>query len=281
MKPIHNHLKNKVAVITGGGGVLCGSMARELANHGMKIAILNYPKEFGDRTAEDINKKGGEAISVFCDVTKKDIVEQARDEVVEVFGRVDLLINGAGGNHPEGTTTNEVYHEQDIADPEIRSFFDLTHDGFNHVFNLNLMGTLLPSQIFTEELLKTKGSIINMSSMSAPSPMTKVPAYSAAKAGIDNFTQWMAVHFGKTGIRVNALAPGFFLTEQNRALLTNEDGSYTERTLKILSQTPMEKLGKPEDLYGALLWLADDTYSGFVTGISIPIDGGFMAYSGV
>ncbi|WP_017472991.1 SDR family oxidoreductase [Amphibacillus jilinensis] len=281
MRPIHSQLNGKVAVITGGGGVLCGSMARELAEHGMKIAILNYPKTFGDQTATAIKKKGGEALSILCDVTKRENVEQAKNAVVEAFGRVDLLINGAGGNHPEGSTTNEVYDQEDIEDPEVRSFFDLTQAGFNHVFNLNLMGTLLPSQVFTTELLRTKGSIINMSSMSAPSPMTKVPAYSAAKAGIDNFTQWMAVHFGKTGIRVNALAPGFFLTEQNRRLLTHEDGSYTERTKKILSQTPMDRLGKPEDLHGALLWLADDSYSGFVTGISVPIDGGFMAYSGV
>ncbi|SEN88429.1 NAD(P)-dependent dehydrogenase, short-chain alcohol dehydrogenase family [Amphibacillus marinus] len=281
MTPAHVNLKGKVAVVTGGGGILCGSMARKLAEYGVKIAILNYPKEFGDKVAEDINAHSGEAISVLCDVTDREIVEQAKAEVVQAFGKVDLLINGAGGNHPEGSTTNEVYAKEDVSDSEVRSFFDLTQKGFNHVFNLNLMGTLLPSQVFTHELLKTKGSIINMSSMSAPSPMTKVPAYSAAKAGIDNFTQWMAVHFGKEGVRVNAIAPGFFLTEQNRRLLTNEDGSYTERTEKILSHTPMQRLGKPEDLHGALLWLADDTYSGFVTGTSIPIDGGFMAYSGV
>src|SRR5690625_2742442 len=281
MKPKHTNLEGKVAVVTGGGGVLCGSMARELAKHGMKIAILNYPKEFGDKTAEDINNAGGEAISVCCDVTKPDIVNQAKDEVVEAFGQVDLLINGAGGNHPGGQTTNEMYDEADLDNEDIRTFFDLSLEGFNHVFNLNLMGTLIPSQVFTKELLKTKGSIINMSSMSAPSPMTKVPAYSAAKAGIENFTQWMAVHFGETGIRVNAIAPGFFLTEQNRDLLTNEDGSYTPRTTKILSQTPMNRLGKPEDLHGVLLWLADEDYSGFVTGISVPIDGGFMAFSGV
>ncbi|WP_440896930.1 SDR family oxidoreductase [Amphibacillus sp. Q70] len=281
MTPTHTNLTGKVAVVTGGGGVLCGSMARELAKHGMKIAILNYPKEFGDQTAEDINNNGGEAISVFCDVTRLELVNEAKDEVMKVFGRIDLLLNGAGGNHPEGTTTNERYQVEDIADEGVRSFFDLTEEGFNHVFNLNLMGTLIPTQVFTKELLKTKGSIINMSSMSAPSPMTKVPAYSAAKAGIENFTQWMAVHFGTTGIRVNAIAPGFFLTEQNRQLLTNADGSYTPRTTKILSQTPMNRLGKPEDLYGTLLWLADEEYSGFVTGISIPVDGGFIAYSGV
>ncbi|WP_067837922.1 SDR family oxidoreductase [Amphibacillus sediminis] len=281
MGSTHPNLAGKVAVVTGGGGVLCGSMARELAKHGVKIAILNYPKEFGDQTAQAINQSGGEAISIFCDVTKKEVVEQACVEVIEAFGQVDILINGAGGNHPEGSTTNELYSEKDIDDPEVRSFFDLTPAGFNHVFNLNLMGTLLPSQIFAKELLKTKGVIINMSSMSAPAPMTKVPAYSAAKAGIDNFTKWMAVHFGETGIRVNAIAPGFFLTEQNRRLLTNEDGSYTARTIKVLSQTPMKRLGKPEDLHGVLLWLVDDTFSGFVTGISVPVDGGFIAYSGV
>ncbi|PXW90919.1 hypothetical protein DES38_10751 [Streptohalobacillus salinus] len=281
MTGIHEQLKGKVAVVTGGGGVLCGSMARELARHGMKIAILNYPKEPGDLAAADIIAQGGEAISVYCDVTDRSVVETAKQEVLKQYGRVDLLINGAGGNHPEGSTTNETYNEKDVADPDIRSFFDLSMKGFNFVFNLNLMGTLIPSQVFTDELIKTEGSIINMSSMSAPSPMTKVPAYSAAKAGIDNFTQWMAVHFGEAGVRVNALAPGFFLTEQNRTLLTNADGSFTPRTEKILSQTPMKRLGKPEDLHGVLLWLADKTYSGFVTGISVPVDGGFMSYSGV
>lgn len=281
MKATHDNLKGKVAVVTGGGGVLCGSMAEELAKQGMKIAILNYPKEPGDEQAEKINQAGGEAISVYCDVTNREVVEKAKEEVLEAFGRVDLLLNGAGGNHPMGSTTNETYDPKDVDDEEVRSFFDLTLDGFNFVFNLNLMGTLIPSQVFTKELIKTEGAIINMSSMSAPSPMTKVPAYSAAKAGIDNFTQWMAVHFGETGVRVNAIAPGFFLTDQNRQLLTNPDGSFTPRTEKILSQTPMKRLGTPEDLHGVLLWLADDAYSGFVTGISVPVDGGFMSYSGV
>ncbi|GEM04585.1 putative oxidoreductase UxuB [Halolactibacillus miurensis] len=277
----HHALKGKVAVVTGGGGVLCGNMARALGRQGMKIAVLNYPKEPGDIVASEINDAGGEAISVFCDVTNREVVEAAKKEVLEAFGQVDLLINGAGGNHPEGSTTNETYHKEDVTDEAIRSFFDLTTEGFDFVFRLNLMGTLIPSQVFTDELIKTAGSIINMSSMSAPSPMTKVPAYSAAKAGIDNFTQWMAVHFGETGIRVNAIAPGFFLTEQNRSLLTNEDGSYTERTEKILSQTPMKRLGEADDLLGTLLWLIDKNYSGFVTGISVPVDGGFMAYAGV
>lgn len=277
----HQALKGKVAVVTGGGGVLCGNMARALGRQGMKIAVLNYPKEPGDIVADEINQAGGEAISVFCDVTNREVVEAAKQEVLQAFGQVDLLINGAGGNHKEGSTTNETYQKDDVTDDAVRSFFDLTMEGFDFVFRLNLMGTLIPSQIFTDELIKTEGSIINMSSMSAPSPMTKVPAYSAAKAGIDNFTQWMAVHFGETGIRVNAIAPGFFLTEQNRRLLTNEDGSYTERTEKILSQTPMKRLGEADDLLGTLLWLIDKNYSGFVTGISVPVDGGFMSYAGV
>lgn len=277
----HQALKGKVAVVTGGGGVLCGNMARALGRQGMKIAVLNYPKEPGDVVAGEINEAGGEAISIFCDVTNREVVEAAKQEVLEAFGQVDLLINGAGGNHPEGSTTNETYRKEDVTDDAVRSFFDLTTEGFDFVFRLNLMGTLIPSQVFTDELIKTEGSIINMSSMSAPSPMTKVPAYSAAKAGIDNFTQWMAVHFGETGIRVNAIAPGFFLTEQNRTLLTNEDGSFTDRTEKILSQTPMKRLGEADDLLGTLLWLIDKNYSGFVTGISVPVDGGFMAYAGV
>lgn len=277
----HQTLKGKVAVVTGGGGVLCGNMARTLGQQGMRVAILNYPKEPGDAVAAEINSAGGEALSVFCDVTNRKIVEQAKEEILQAFGQVDVLINGAGGNHKEGSTTNETYHPEDVTHKDVSSFFDLTTEGFDFVFRLNLMGTLIPSQVFTEELIKTKGSIINMSSMSAPSPMTKVPAYSAAKVGIDNFTQWMAVHFGETGIRVNALAPGFFLTEQNRTLLTNEDGSYTNRTKKILSQTPMKRLGEADDLLGALLFLLDDNYSRFVTGISLPVDGGFMAYSGV
>ncbi|MGM0523561.1 MAG: SDR family oxidoreductase [Bacillota bacterium] len=277
----HQALKGKVAVVTGGGGVLCGNMARALGRQGMKIAVLNYPKEPGDVVAREINEAGGEAVSIFCDVTNREVVEAAKQEVLEAFGQVDLLINGAGGNHPEGSTTNETYRKEDVTDDAVRSFFDLTTEGFDFVFRLNLMGTLIPSQVFTDELIKTEGSIINMSSMSAPSPMTKVPAYSAAKAGIDNFTQWMAVHFGETGIRVNAIAPGFFLTEQNRTLLTNEDGTFTERTEKILSQTPMKRLGEADDLLGTLLWLIDKNYSGFVTGISVPVDGGFMAYAGV
>ncbi|MCD7035126.1 SDR family oxidoreductase [Metabacillus sp. GX 13764] len=278
MSGMHEALKGKTAVITGGSGVLCSEMARELARHGMKIAIMNRTAEKGKQVADEIRHAGGEATAYAANVLDRESLTKAKEEIIETFGSVDLLINGAGGNHPDAVTDHEVFESV----PGGKSFFDLDEHGFTTVFATNFTGSFLASQVFGKALLDAESpSIINLSSMSAYSPMTKVPAYSAAKASINNFTMWMAVHFAETGLRVNAIAPGFFLTDQNRSLLTNEDGSYTARSEKILAGTPMKRFGKPEDLLGTLLWLADPAYSGFVTGITVPVDGGFMAYSGV
>lgn len=277
-------LSGKTAVVTGGGGVLCGAFAKAIAACGAKVAILDLRKEAADKVADEIVKQGGSAMGVAANVLEPESLIGAEKTVKEAFGPCDILINGAGGNHPKGTTTKEYLFPEDLKKTAegLTTFYDLDPQGIGFVFNLNFIGTLLPTQYFTKDMAAAgKGTIINVSSMNAFTPLTKIPAYSGAKAAVSNFTQWLAVHFSRVGIRVNAIAPGFFLTDQNRSLLTNDDGSFTERANKILGQTPMQRFGEPEELLGTLLYLIDDGASGFVNGAVIPVDGGFAAYSGV
>ena len=284
MNTTHSSLSGKVAVITGGGGVLCSAMARGLATDGVKIAILNRTAAKGEAVAQQIRDAGGEAISLAANVLDRASLEAARDEVKQRWGGCDILVNGAGGNHPRGTTATETWlgASTTAVTTGPGSFLDLDEAGFRAVFDLNFMCTLLPTQVFLPLLLGRPGStVINVSSMGAYRPMTKVPAYCAAKAALNNLTNWMAVHFAEAGLRVNAIAPGFFSTEQNKALLWNADGTPTPRAKKIVDHTPMRRFGKAEELVGALRWLCDDTASGFVTGAVIPVDGGFSAFSGV
>jgi NAD(P)-dependent dehydrogenase (short-subunit alcohol dehydrogenase family) len=280
--PLNVDLNGKVAVVTGGGGVLCGCFAKAIAKSGAMVAVLDLKKEAADKVAEAIIADGGKAIGVMANVLDKASLLEAKRIVNDEFGTCDILINGAGGNHPKGTTTKEYFELGDEDNENLISFFDLDPAGVEFVFNLNFLGTLLPTQVFAADLIGKKDAvIINVSSMNAFSPLTKIPAYSGAKAAVSNFTQWLAVHFSKVGIRVNAIAPGFFLTNQNRTLLIDENGEYTERSKKILSQTPMNRFGEKEELLGTLLWLLCPEASGFVNGVVIPVDGGFSAYSGV
>ena len=274
--PFKVDLSDKIIAVTGAGGVICGEFARALAACGAKVALLDINFDAAKKIADEI---GDNAIAVRCDCLNKDSIIAAKENIEEAFGKVNFLINGAGGNNPRATTDNETMSPE--TDTEIKNFFKLEESGIKFVFDLNITTAFLVTQVFAEAMVKTGGNIINISSMNAYRPLTKIPAYSAAKAGISNFTQWLAVHFAPCNIRVNAIAPGFFVTNQNRALLYNEDGTPTARTGKILAATPMKKFGEIDDLLGALLWLADDTASGFVTGTVIPVDGGFAAYSGV
>ena len=274
--PFKVDLKNKICAITGAGGVICGEFARALAACGAKVALLDINFDAAKKIADEI---GDSAIAVRCDCLNKDSIIAAKENIEEAFGKVNFLINGAGGNNPRATCDNETMSPE--TDTEIKNFFKLEESGIKFVFDLNITTAFLVTQVFAEDMVKTGGNIINISSMNAYRPLTKIPAYSAAKAGISNFTQWLAVHFAPCNIRVNAIAPGFFVTNQNRALLFDEKGQPTARTAKILAATPMKKFGEISDLLGALLWLADDDASGFVTGTVIPVDGGFSAYSGV
>jgi len=277
-------LRGRVALVTGGGGVLCGHMAKALAKAGAAVAIADLRQERADDVAAEIVAAGGKAIGVACNVLDREQLESANVAVEEKLGPIDILINGAGGNHPKGTTSKEYLFPEDLesAVEGVTTFYDLDPDGVQFVFNLNFLGTLLPTQAFTKNMAKSgSGVVINISSMNAFTPLTKIPAYSGAKAAVSNFTQWLAVHMSKVGVRVNAIAPGFFLTDQNRALLTKDDGTLTARGETILGQTPMGKFGSAEDLVGVLLWLVSDEAASFVTGTVIPVDGGFSAFSGV
>ena len=273
--PFKVDLSEKVAVITGAGGVICSEFARALAECGAKVALLDIDAASAKAVADSI---GDGAIAIGCDCLNKADIERARGEVHAAFGEVNFLVNGAGGNNPRATTDNE-YMTPDLSG--VKDFFALEESGIRFVFDLNITSAFLVTQVFAKDMVKTGGGIVNISSMNAFTPLTKIPAYSAAKAGISNFTQWLAVHFAPCGIRCNAIAPGFFVTKQNKGLLFNADGTPTARTGKILAATPMRKFGEIDDLIGCLLWLADDGASGFVTGTVIPVDGGFSAYSGV
>ncbi len=278
---INTDLRGKVAVVTGAGGVLCSSFSKVLARAGAKVALLDINQEGAEAVAREIVSEGGEARAYACNVLDKACCLQVAEQVLRDYGPCDILINGAGGNNPRATTDHEYYESGDI-DAQTKSFFDLEAEGVSFVFNLNFLGTLLPTQAFAAQMVGRPGcNIVNISSMNAFTPLTKIPAYSGAKAAISNFTQWLAVHFSKEGIRVNAIAPGFFVTKQNEKLLFDDSGAPTPRTGKILAATPMGRFGKAEELNGALLFLLNNDAASFITGVVLPIDGGFSAYSGV
>lgn len=273
--------KDKVVVITGAGGILCSMMAKEYARLGAKVAVLDLNKDAAQKVADEIVADGGVAKAYAVNCLEKDSMAAAKELINKELGLTDILINGAGGNNPKGTTTNDYFDVKDMKDPDVKSFFDLDGGGVDFVFKLNFLATFLTTQVFAADMIGRGGNIVNVSSMNAFRPLTRIPAYSGAKAAVSNFTEWLAVHFAKEGIRVNAIAPGFFVTKQNYGLLFDNDGKPTARAQKILAGTPMGRFGEPEEILGTLTFLTDDSKAGFVTGIVVPIDGGFSAYSGV
>lgn len=280
--PFEVDLSGKVAVVTGAGGVLCSVFAQALAQCGAKVALLDLNEAAANRVAEELRNQGFTAQGYACNVLDKANCLAVREQIHQDLGTCDILLNGAGGNNPRATTDKEIYEEGDIDREDIKTFFNLQPEGVEFVFQLNFLGTLIPTQVFAPDMLgKDDVSILNISSMNAYTPLTKIPAYSGAKAAISNFTQWLAVHFAQAGIRVNAIAPGFLVSNQNRSLLFNEDGSPTARTGKIMAGTPMRRFGSPEELVGGVLFLLSKPAAGFITGVVLPIDGGFNAYSGV
>ncbi len=277
--PLNIDFSNKTVVVTGAGGLICGAMAKAFAVSGARVAALDLNEDAVKSLADELTKEGYICKGYKANVLDKNALEEVHTQVVKDLGECDILINGAGGNNPRATTDNEYQHE---AQENKKSFFDLEQDGVDFVFKLNFQGTLLPTQVFAKDMVKKgKGCILNISSMNAYTPLTKIPAYSAAKAGISNFTQWLATHFAGTGIRCNAIAPGFLVSAQNRSLLFNEDGTPTPRSAKILKGTPMDRYVDADELLGATLFLCDDKSASAITGVVLPIDCGFSAYSGV
>ncbi len=276
--PLNVNLSGKVAVITGAGGVLCSAFSRALAQCGAKVAVLDLNIEAAQKVADEIIAEGGCAVAVKVNCLEAESLKAAHAEVTEKLGLCDILINGAGGNNPRGTTDDEQFDEKIEG---IKTFFDLDPAGVRFVFDLNVIAALMTTQIFAKDMIGRGGNIMNVSSMNAFRPLTKIPAYSGAKSAVSNFTQWLATYLAKSGIRVNAIAPGFFVTNQNRGLLFTADGKPTARTGKILAATPMGRFGEADELLGAVLFLLCDEAASFITGVVLPIDGGFSAYSGV
>ena len=277
--PLTHDFTGKVVVVTGAGGVLCGDMARAYAQAGAKVAALDLNEAAVQKLAEEVTAEGFIMKGYKANVLELEALEAVHQQILADLGPCDILVNGAGGNNPRATTDNEYHHE---AKEGQKTFFDLEPSGVDFVFKLNFQGTLLPTQVFAKDMVERKcGNILNISSMNAYTPLTKIPAYSGAKAGISNFTQWLATHFAGTGIRCNAIAPGFLVSNQNRALLFNADGTPTARSHKILSGTPMGRFAESEELLGGMFFLTDDKAASAVTGVILPIDCGFAAYSGV